>query len=50
MKTQEDYELEGYRAQTWYLASCPYVRPDIRDAWQRGAWKWQQEQRKQRNG
>jgi len=40
-----DYEREGYEAKTWYLASCPYTQPKIRDAWQRGAWQWQQEQR-----
>ena len=44
-KSMADYEAEGYRAQTWYLADSPYSQPKIRDAWQRGAWKWQQEQR-----
>ena len=44
-KSLEDYETEGYNAHTWYLASCPYHQPKIREAWQRGAWRWQQEQR-----
>jgi hypothetical protein len=44
-KTMDDYEAEGYKARTWYVADCPYSQPKIRDAWQRGAWKWQQEQR-----
>lgn len=44
-KTLADYEAEGYAAHTWYLASSPYRQAKIRDAWQRGAWKWQQEQR-----
>ncbi len=44
-KTLADYEAEGYGAHTWYLASSPYTQPKIRDAWQRGAWKWQEEQR-----
>ena len=44
-KSMEDYEAEGYKAHTWYLADSPYTQPKIRDAWQRGAWKWQQEQR-----
>jgi len=44
-KSMDDYEAEGYKARTWYLADCPYSQPKIRDAWQRGAWKWQQEQR-----
>src|SRR5207253_11341176 len=42
--SMDDYETEGYNAHTWYLASSPYTQPKIRDAWQRGAWKWQQEQ------
>ena len=49
-KTTNDYEAEGYRVHTWYLADCPYTQPKIRDAWQRGAWKWQQEQRALRPG
>ena len=48
-KSMEDYEAEGYAAHTWYLASSPYHQPKIRDAWQRGAWKWQQEQRAKKN-
>lgn len=40
-----DYEQQGYEAATWWLVSCPYSRPHIRDAWQRGAWKWQEERR-----
>lgn len=44
-KSMADYEAEGYKAQTWYVADAPYSQPKIRDAWQRGAWKWQQEQR-----
>lgn len=47
-KSVADYEAEGYAAHTWYLASCPYSQPKIRDAWQRGAWKWQEEQRGRR--
>ena len=47
-KSMGDYEAEGYKAHTWYLADCPYTQSKIRDAWQRGAWKWQQEQRAQR--
>ena len=47
-KSMDDYEAEGYKAHTWYLAGCPYTQPKIRDAWQRGAWTWQQEQRSQR--
>lgn len=47
-KSMDDYEAEGYKAHSWYLADCPYTQPKIRDAWQRGAWKWQQEQRSQR--
>ena len=48
-KSMDDYEAEGYAAHTWYLASSPYRQPKIRDAWQRGAWKWQQEQRAKKN-
>ncbi len=48
-KRKPNYEAEGYAAHTWYLASCPYRQPKIRDAWQRGAWKWQQEQRAKKN-
>jgi hypothetical protein len=48
-KSMADYEAEGYAAHTWYLASSPYHQPKIRDAWQRGAWKWQQEQRAKKN-
>ena len=44
-KSMADYEAEGYKAHTWYVADAPYSQPKIRDAWQRGAWKWQQEQR-----
>ena len=47
-KSMADYEAEGYKAHTWYVADSPYSQPKIRDAWQRGAWKWQQEQRAQR--
>jgi hypothetical protein len=49
-KSMADYEAEGYNAHTWYLASSPYTQPKIRDAWQRGAWKWQQEQRAKKGG
>jgi hypothetical protein len=45
LKSMADYEAEGYNAHTWYVADSPYSQPKIRDAWQRGAWKWQQEQR-----
>jgi hypothetical protein len=47
-KTMADYDAEGYAAKTWYIADCPYTQPKIRDAWQAGAWRWQQEQRGQR--
>ena len=49
VKSMGDYEAEGYAAHTWYLADSPYQQPKIRDAWQRGAWKWQQEQRAKKN-
>lgn len=43
-----DYEQQGYEARTWWLSSCPYLRHNIRGAWQRGAWRWQEEQREMR--
>jgi hypothetical protein len=44
-KTMADYEREGYDAHTWWIADSPYTQPKIRDAWQKGAWKWMEEQR-----
>lgn len=44
-KTRADYEAEGYAAHTWRLSDCPYTKPSVRDAWQAGAWRWQEEQR-----
>jgi hypothetical protein len=44
-KTRADYEAEGYAAHTWRLSDCPYTKPTVRDAWQAGAWRWQEEQR-----
>jgi len=48
VKAAADYEAEGYQAKTWHLATCPYTKAHIREAWQKGAWRWQEEQRRLR--
>jgi hypothetical protein len=48
MSPRAKYEAAGYAARTWWLASCPYADGWQRDAWQVGAWRWQQEQRGKR--